>query len=140
MRRARPHSPLNGKLNGKVNGKSTHNGVAKANGTANGKTNGKNNHHSDSLGDDDFVLNEDEVPDETLSAVVELDDELEHLPEEGSLESHIDDPIRMYLMQMGEIPMLNRADEISSARSIEETRKRFRYLLARQRFHVAGSR
>ena len=36
----------------------------------------------------------------------------EHLPEEGSAESHIDDPIRMYLMQMGEIPMLSRADEM----------------------------
>ena len=31
----------------------------------------------------------------------------------------------MYLMQMGEIPMLNRADEISSARNIEESRKVF---------------
>jgi len=99
------------------------------NGKANGKTNGKGNHHSDSLGDDDFILNDEEVPDETLSAAIEQDDELEHLPEEGSLESHIDDPIRMYLMQMGEIPMLNREDEISSARRIEETRGRFRYLL-----------
>src|SRR4051812_32255620 len=139
VRRARPTSPLNGKLNGKVNGKSTHNGVAKANGSSNGKANGKNNHHSDSLGDDEFILNEDEVPDETLSVVIEHDDELEHLPEEGSLESHIDDPIRMYLMQMGEIPMLNRADEISSARSIEETRKRFRYLLLGNDFMLQGA-
>ncbi len=139
MRRARPNSPLNGKLNGKVNGKSSHSGVAKANGTSNGKTNGKSNHHSDSLGDDEFALNDDEHPDETLSAVVEHDDELEHLPEEGSLESHIDDPIRMYLMQMGEIPMLNRADEISSARSIEETRKRFRYLLLGNDFMLQGA-
>jgi RNA polymerase primary sigma factor len=56
-------------------------------------------------------------------------DHLEHLPEDGSAESHIDDPIRMYLMQMGEIPMLSRADEIDSARRIEETRTRFRQLM-----------
>ena len=30
-------------------------------------------------------------------------------------ESHVDDPVRMYLMQMGEIPMLNRDEEVSSA-------------------------
>ena len=36
---------------------------------------------------------------------------------EGGSESHIDDPVRMYLMQMGEIPMLNREQEISSQRS-----------------------
>lgn len=41
-------------------------------------------------------------------------------------ESHVDDPVRMYLMQMGEIPMLNRDEEVSSAKSIEATRTRFR--------------
>ena len=71
--------------------------------------------------------------------VVEADDDLDHLPEEGSSESHIDDPIRMYLMQMGEIPMLNRADEISSARSIEETRKVFRNLMLGNDFVLQGA-
>ena len=30
-----------------------------------------------------------------------------------ALEGHIDDPVRMYLMQMGEIPLLSRAEEIA---------------------------
>jgi RNA polymerase primary sigma factor len=133
VRRAQPNRPLNGKpngkVNGKINGKPARNGVA-ANGRANGKTNGNGNHHGASHEEHDFVLRDDEEhPDETLNGAIEHDDELEHLPEEGSPESHIDDPIRMYLMQMGEIPMLNREDEISSARRIEETRTRFRNLL-----------
>jgi RNA polymerase primary sigma factor len=47
----------------------------------------------------------------------------------GSHVSHIDDPIRMYLMQMGEIPMLTRPEEIAAAQRIEHTRTRFRRLL-----------
>ena len=36
------------------------------------------------------------------------------------------DPIRMYLAQMAEIPLLSRREEISLAKRIEVTRKRFR--------------
>jgi RNA polymerase primary sigma factor len=39
---------------------------------------------------------------------------------------HIDDPVRMYLTQMGEIPLLKRDEEIALAKKIEITRKRFR--------------
>ncbi len=37
-----------------------------------------------------------------------------------------DDPIRTYLSQMAELPLLTRAEEISLAKKIEVTRKRFR--------------
>ena len=41
-------------------------------------------------------------------------------------ESWSDDPVRMYLTQMGEIPLLTRKEEISLAKEIEVTRQRFR--------------
>ena len=44
----------------------------------------------------------------------------------GETSRRIDDPIRMYLTQMGEIPLLIRQDEISLARKIELSRMAFR--------------
>jgi len=41
----------------------------------------------------------------------------------------VDDPVRMYLSQMGEIPLLTRHQEISLAKQIEITRRRFRRTL-----------
>ena len=43
----------------------------------------------------------------------------------GSVEK-IDDPVRMYLTQMGEIPLLSRDEEIMLAKKIEMTRRRYR--------------
>ncbi len=37
-----------------------------------------------------------------------------------------DDPVRMYLTQMGEIPLLTRKEEITLAKRIEDTRRQFR--------------
>jgi len=48
----------------------------------------------------------------------------------------IDDPVRMYLTQMGEIPLLTRDQEINLARTIEETRAAFRRLLLSSGFGV----
>ena len=44
----------------------------------------------------------------------------------GGSDKTIDDPIRMYLQQMGEIPLLTRDQEIKLAKRIETTRKHFR--------------
>ena len=60
------------------------------------------------------------APDEEARA--ELD--LNLIEEEDS--RRIDDPVRMYLTQMGEIPLLKREEEIALAKKIEVTRKRFR--------------
>ncbi|MBX7168187.1 MAG: sigma-70 family RNA polymerase sigma factor [Pirellulales bacterium] len=41
-------------------------------------------------------------------------------------DDRIDDPVRIYLMQMGEISLLNRHEEISAAKEIEKARRLFR--------------
>ncbi|MEX2112150.1 MAG: sigma-70 family RNA polymerase sigma factor [Pirellulales bacterium] len=51
----------------------------------------------------------------------------------------IDDPVRMYLMQMGEIPLLTRAQELTSARLIEKTRTRFRHNMLANDFVLHGA-
>jgi RNA polymerase primary sigma factor len=56
----------------------------------------------------------------------------------GSAEC-IDDPVRMYLMQMGEIPLLTRAQELTSARAIERTRTRFRHIMLASDFVLQGA-
>lgn len=54
-------------------------------------------------------------------------------------ESRIDDPVRIYLMQMGEIPLLTRAEELSSAKEIERTRKLFRTSMLCSDFVLRGA-
>ncbi len=56
----------------------------------------------------------------------ELDAGLEDLLAVAESESWSDDPVRMYLTQMGEIPLLTRQEEISLAKQIEVTRAKFR--------------
>lgn len=51
----------------------------------------------------------------------------------------IDDPIRLYLLQMGGIPLLNRETEVGSAREIERWRRKFRHTLLANDFVLAGA-
>ena len=86
------------------------------------------------------LINEDEA-EARLLASGDADDEPEDLVDEPSddeddgeltpedldeISRRIDDPVRMYLTQMGEIPLLTREQEIALAKKIEITRKRFR--------------
>ncbi len=73
----------------------------------------------------------DDSDDESLPdpTAIDLDldgkaDELMAADEDG--ESWSDDPVRMYLTQMGEIPLLTRKEEIALAKKIEITRAKFR--------------
>ena len=64
-------------------------------------------------------------------AEVEIDEDAdpkmeELLAVEDENESWSDDPVRMYLTQMGEIPLLTRQEEIALAKKIEITRAKFR--------------
>ncbi|MCS7305905.1 MAG: sigma-70 family RNA polymerase sigma factor [Thermoguttaceae bacterium] len=76
-----------------------------------------------------------------LDELEELAAEESELPEsgQGDLPSHIDDPVRIYLMQMGEIPLLTRKEEIAAARQIECTRQRFRVTMLATDFMLHGA-
>ena len=58
------------------------------------------------------------------SEEVDTDLDLSFIEEDDS--RRIDDPVRMYLTQMGTLPLLKREQEIALAKKIEVTRKRFR--------------
>jgi RNA polymerase primary sigma factor len=57
----------------------------------------------------------------------------------GSLVDNTDDPVRMYLMQMGQIPLLKRVEEIDAAREIESTRARYRHSMLATDFVLQGA-
>jgi RNA polymerase primary sigma factor len=84
---------------------------------------------------DDKALEEDEDETDALTeaedgeaaeAVEGPDVDAESLLDSTDTESWSDDPVRMYLTQMGEIPLLTRKEEIRLARKIEITRAAFR--------------
>ena len=57
---------------------------------------------------------------------VQLDRELAEVVAEETTGKRIDDPVRMYLSQMGSIPLLTREEEIRLAKKVEFTRMIFR--------------
>lgn len=57
------------------------------------------------------------------------DDDAEFDVDHTGQDDRIDDPIRIYLMQMGEISLLSRDEELEAARDIERARRRFRYAM-----------
>jgi RNA polymerase primary sigma factor len=95
------------------------------------------------------LINEDEaesrllasgdLDDEPDDEVDEPDDEEAELTPEDldEISRRIDDPVRMYLTQMGEIPLLTREQEINLAKRIEITRKKFRRKVLECHFALA---
>jgi RNA polymerase primary sigma factor len=78
------------------------------------------------------VIDADEAEDreEGVAALVEevlvTDAEAPNYEDSDGDGRHIDDPVRMYLTQMGQIDLLDRKQEVSLAMRIELTRRRFR--------------
>ena len=79
-----------------------------------------------SLIDEDDTEAREEVPAAVLAEELLAEAEANQYGDTDGDGRHIDDPVRMYLTQMGEIPLLSRDKEISLARKIEVTRRRFR--------------
>jgi len=74
---------------------------------------------------EDLSDDEDGLGEEPLG--FECDDEKEVRTQTAHSEAKLsDDPIRLYLSQMSEIPLFSRDEEIALAKKIEITRKRFR--------------
>ena len=61
---------------------------------------------------------------ESIQLAIEEDEA--QLRSAGDIPKLSDDPIRMYLSQMAEVPLLKREQEIALAKKIEVTRRRFR--------------
>ena len=84
------------------------------------------------LGSKNHVATDDNDTDQNLNLEIQDDSKddddmsLELDGEAVDSESWSDDPVRMYLTQMGEIPLLTRQEEINLARRIETTRTAFR--------------
>ena len=71
----------------------------------------------EAIAEDDFEPVDVEVPIEPVEEEpIEEDKLIEKELVEAESSRRVDDPIRTYLTQMGEIPLLNREDEISLAR------------------------
>jgi len=84
----------------------------------------------------DVVAEEEE---ETPEEQVRDDEIIEKELVVGDMVRRIDDPIRMYLTQMGQIPLLTREQEIALARKIEITRMAFRRKMMQCDYCARGS-
>ncbi len=70
------------------------------------------------------------------------DDEVEPTAEKGDEEgspNNTDDPVRMYLMQMGQIPLLSRAEEVDAAKEIERARALYRHSMLATDYVLEGA-
>ena len=83
---------------------------------------------------------------QTAEETTETEQEIQRLREEPPKEENIysdkfiplDDPVKMYLKQMGSIPLLSREDEITLAKRIEETENKFAEALFKTVFARKG--
>ena len=76
----------------------------------------------ESFDDHEFEGEVQPLPEDAIDEAVDDEPDAAHTGEDDQ----IDDPVRIYLMQMGEIPMLSRREEKSVAQRIVRSRRRFR--------------
>ena len=117
---------------------------------ANGASKGSGRNEANAKGKPALTIFDPDDADEKLrvrrgKASSDLDSDDDASDESNENESHddssdsIDDPVRMYLMQMGATPLLSRKEEVSSAVKIENTRRRFRRTLLANDFILQGA-
>lgn len=87
---------------------------------------------SSSIHDDAFGADEDREL--RRKAALDGDDFAEEFDDDEFAEDEVeidstDDPVRMYLMQMGQIPLLTRDQEVAAAKSIERARDAYRHMM-----------
>ncbi len=80
-------------------------------------------------------LNDDDKPTTARRSAVQVRNRTvpatEHIADMDALESSkIDDPVRLYLMEMGKVPLLSRDEEINLAKQIEEGRQEIMLAIA----------
>jgi RNA polymerase primary sigma factor len=80
-----------------------------------------------------------------FDAFADAEGEVDGSDEESEeVESPVDliateDPVRMYLMQMGQIPLLSRTEEVSAAKEIERSRTIYRHWMLATDFVLQGA-
>jgi RNA polymerase primary sigma factor len=89
--------------------------------------NGSSLEHDEPAFDEAFEIEDDAHSDDDFQEPTDCDLDEEYNVEHTGEDDHIEDPVRIYLMQMGEIPLLSRSEELVAARRIEQSRKRFRH-------------
>ncbi len=88
---------------------------------------------------DDSDEDSDDEEDDELDSADGDDESAADRGEPKSAWGVTDDPVRMYLMQMGEIPLLNRGQEVAAARDIERARTLYRHSMLANDFMLEGA-
>lgn len=90
-------------------------------------------------GDSLHVELDDEIAEAAQDDLDDLDIEEGGLADLNDESDATDDPVRTYLVQMGEIPLLTRQQEIESAKLIERTRVKYRHWMLATDFVLQGA-